>query len=174
MTLTRPDAVPDVIVDVVIVLDAVAEGLVGGLVVCAGRFEGVGSAGAGAGVVETSSGTLEYIVVKPTVLTTTPTSKIVMVERIGISTREMAIQEPSGHRIGVVVEVDVPIVSTENAVEVVVIVVRIGFVATGTEAAIARFTNVRRETSHRIALRSMLVLVQRRPGRRRTQCEPLR
>lgn len=68
-------------------------------------------------------------------LTTVPTLKIVLVERIGISTSEMAIHVPSGHSMGVVVEVDVLIVRTDSRVEVVVIVVRTGFVATGVEAA---------------------------------------
>ena len=75
------------------------------------------------------------MVVKPTVLTTVPTLKIVVVDNMGTSKVEMAIHDPSGQRMGVVVEVVVPIVTVENCVEVVVMVVKIGFVATAVDAA---------------------------------------
>jgi hypothetical protein len=75
------------------------------------------------------------IVVNPTVDTTVPTPRIVLVSRIGTSMRDMAMHVPSSQRIGVVVEVEVPIVRVLNRVDVVVMVVRIGLVAMAVEAA---------------------------------------
>jgi hypothetical protein len=54
---------------------------------------------------------------------------------MGLVTREMAIHDPSGHSSVVVVEVVVPIVRMEKLVNVVVIVLNIGLVATAVEAA---------------------------------------
>lgn len=86
----------------------------------------------------TPSGISLNIVVKPTVLTTVPTPRMVLVSKIGTSISEMAMQVPSSQRIGVVVDVDVPIVRVLKRVEVVVMVVRMGFVAMAVEAAWAK------------------------------------
>ena len=81
-------------------------------------------------------------------LTNVPTLRIVLVERIGISTSEMAMHVPSGHSMGVVVEVDVLTVRMDRRVEVVVMVVRTGFVAMGVEAARATVATLERSDSH--------------------------
>jgi hypothetical protein len=102
----------------------------------------------------TLSGISLYIVVKPTVLTTVPTPSIVLVSRIGTSISEIAIHVPSSQRIGVVVEVDVPIVRVLKRVDVVVMVVRIGFVAMAVEAALVRAirSEPRRSRDPRVAI----------------------
>ena len=91
-------------------------------------------------------------------LTTVPTLKIVLVERIGISTSEIAIQVPSGHRIGVVVDVDVLIVRIDKRVEVVVIVVSIGLVATGADAAFMIATKIESSRTHGKLVKAITVI----------------
>jgi hypothetical protein len=60
---------------------------------------------------------------------------MVLVDRMGTSIRVMAMHVPSSQRIGVLVVVEVPTVTVDRRVEVVVIVARIGFVAMAVDAA---------------------------------------
>ena len=79
------------------------------------------------------AGTVVQMVVKPIVLTTVPVTSCMRVARSGTSISVIAMQVPSGHSNVVEVDCVVPTVSTLVMALVVVLVVRMGFVAIGTE-----------------------------------------